>query len=95
MRLIPVGGASPDPGDDIARRDELEHAFRELSPEHRAVVVLHCYADLPQREIAEILGIPVGTVGSRLHHAARRLRAALERDAQGVPAGSTRSDARA
>ena len=96
VRLIAVpGGTMPDPGDDLARRDELEHAFRELSPEHRAVLVLHLYADLPQAEIADILGIPVGTVGSRLHHAARRLRAALERDAQCVPAGSTRHDARA
>jgi RNA polymerase sigma-70 factor (ECF subfamily) len=96
VQMIRVGGgAVSDPGDDVARRDELEHAFRELSPEHRAVAVLHLYADLPQAEIADILGIPVGTVGSRLHHAARRLRAALERDAPGVLEGSTPSDARA
>jgi RNA polymerase sigma-70 factor (ECF subfamily) len=96
VRMIPVAGdTAPDPGESLARRDELERAFTELSPEHRAVVVLHCYADLSQAEIADILGIPVGTVGSRLHHAARRLRAVLERDAQDVLAGSTRSDARA
>lgn len=87
VRLIPVAGtAGDDPTDEVAEREALEDAFRELSPEHRAVLVLHHYADLPLTEIADILGIPVGTVGSRLHHAARRLRAVLERDERGVQA---------
>jgi RNA polymerase sigma-70 factor (ECF subfamily) len=75
-----------DPSGRVAEREALEQAFRELSPEHRAVLVLHHVADLPLADIAGILGIPVGTVGSRLHHAARRLRAVLERDAGSVPA---------
>lgn len=70
-----------DPETALAQRDELDRAFRELSPEHRAVLVLHHYAGLTKAEVADILGIPVGTVGSRLNHAARRLRAALEQDA--------------
>ena len=41
-------------------------------------MVLHHYAGLPLGEIAEILGVPYGTVGSRLHHATRALRAAIE-----------------
>lgn len=65
----------------VVERDELDHAFRTLSPEHRAVVVLHYYADLPLAQIAEIVGIPVGTVGSRLFNGVRRLRAALDREA--------------
>lgn len=69
--------AGLDPSDALEQRDELERAFRRLSPEHRAVLVLHHYADLPLAEIAEILGVPTGTVGSRLHNAARRLRLAL------------------
>lgn len=58
-------------------RDQLDRALGHLSAEHRAVVVLHHYAGLPLGEIAEILGVPYGTVGSRLHHATRALRAAL------------------
>jgi RNA polymerase sigma-70 factor (ECF subfamily) len=80
----PPGAGDPDPSTGLAVRDELERAFRTLSPEHRAVVVLHYYADLPQPEIAHILGVPVGTVASRLHHAVRRLRLALGVAAPGV-----------
>lgn len=65
------------PSDMIADRDQIERAFRELTPEHRAVLALRYYADLPFAEIAEILEIPVGTVSSRLHHALRRMRDAL------------------
>ena len=79
VRLIRMtSDGDPDLGDEAARRDELERAFGRLSPEHRAVLVLHHYADLPLAEIAQILRIPVGTVGSRLYHATRQLRAALE-----------------
>jgi RNA polymerase sigma-70 factor, ECF subfamily len=66
--------------DRLADRDELEHAFVELTPEHRAVLALRYYADLSLNQIAEVLEIPVGTVGSRLNHAMQRLRAALERE---------------
>jgi len=63
---------------DVAIRDELDQAFRQLSPEHRAVIVLHHYVGLSLGEIAEIMGIPYGTVGSRLHHATRSMRASIE-----------------
>jgi RNA polymerase sigma-70 factor (ECF subfamily) len=43
-------------------------------------VVLHHYLDLPLDRVADICGVPVGTVRSRLHHAMRGLRAALEAD---------------
>jgi RNA polymerase sigma-70 factor (ECF subfamily) len=49
-----------------------------LSHDHRVVVVLHHLIGLPLGDIAEILGIPYGTVGSRLHHAIRTMRRALE-----------------
>jgi RNA polymerase sigma factor (sigma-70 family) len=64
----------------IADRDQLERGFRQLSIDHRAVVVLHHYLDLPLDRVAEILGIPEGTAHSRLHHAIRALRAALDAD---------------
>ena len=69
----------------VVDRDQLERGFRRLSIDHRAVVVLHHYLDLPLDRVAEILGIPVGTAHSRLHHAMRGLRAALDADARPVP----------
>ena len=63
---------------DVATRDQLERALQALSLEHRTVVVLHHYVGLPLGEIAEILGVPYGTVGSRLHHATRALRTSLD-----------------
>ena len=79
----PVGG---DPSSSLCNRDELERSFRRLTPEHRAVLVLHYYVGLPVTEVAETLGIPVGTAGSRLHYAVRSLRAAYEADARSVVA---------
>ena len=67
---------------DVHDRDQLERAFRRLSVEHRAVVVLHYYMDLSITEIAETLGISSGTVKSRVHHAMRGLRAAIDADAR-------------
>jgi RNA polymerase sigma-70 factor, ECF subfamily len=76
---------APDPADahdDIHDRDQLERAFRRLSPDHRAVVVLHYYLDLSVDEIAETLELSAGTVKSRIHHAMRGLRAAIDADAR-------------
>ncbi len=64
----------------VAHRDQLERGFRRLPAEQREVVVLHHYAALPLKEVAEVLEIPIGTVGSRLHRAMISLRAALEAD---------------
>lgn len=66
----------------VVDRDELERAFRRLSIKHRTVVVLHHYLDLPLDRVADIVGVPLGTVGSRLHYATRQLRTALIDDAQ-------------
>ena len=73
----------------IAERDELERGFRRLTPEHRAILVLHFFLGLPVVEIAETLGIPAGTAGSRLHYAVRSLRAACEAEARGAVAWRT------
>ncbi len=61
-------------------RETVERAFAALGTEHRAVVVLHHYLGLPGDEIAAVLGIPHGTVRSRLHYAMQRLRTAIEAD---------------
>jgi RNA polymerase sigma factor (sigma-70 family) len=65
---------------NVAHRDQLERGFRRLSIEQREVVVLHHYASMPLREVAEVLGIPAGTAHSRLNRAMGALRAALEAD---------------
>jgi RNA polymerase sigma-70 factor (ECF subfamily) len=66
----------------VVDRDQLERGFRRLSLDHRAVVVLHHYLDMPLDRVADTLGIPIGTVNSRFHYAMRGLRAALDADAR-------------
>ncbi|WP_156800524.1 sigma-70 family RNA polymerase sigma factor [Thalassoporum mexicanum] len=63
-------------------QDLVQRGLMQLSIEHRTVLVLHDLEELPQKEIAQILGIPVGTVKSRLFHARSSLRKFLE--SQGV-----------
>lgn len=57
---------------------ELWQQFRLLSPEHREVLLLVFHQGFSQEEVAEMLGVPVGTVKSRTFHARRRLQALLE-----------------
>ena len=66
----------------VVDRDQLERGFRRLSLDHRVVVVLHHYLDMPLDRVADTLGIPIGTVNSRFHYAMRGLRAALDADAR-------------
>ena len=83
IRALPVDGPSgPDPMVSVDDRDALDRAFGRLTPEHRAVFVLHHHAGLPLAEIADIVGVPVGTVKSRLHYATRTLRTAIVADSQ-------------
>lgn len=69
----------------VIDRDQLERAARRLSIDHRAVVVLRYYLDLPLAEISALLEIPSGTVRSRLRYAMKGLRAALDADARPTP----------
>jgi RNA polymerase sigma-70 factor (ECF subfamily) len=83
LRLLPADEPMGADGTaSVIDRDQLEGGFRRLSVEHRTVVVLHHYLDMPLDRVAELLGIPIGTVHSRLHHAMRGLRAALDADAR-------------
>ena len=66
----------------FADRDQLERGFRRLPVDQRAVIVLHHYLDLSLAEVATVLGIPEGTVRSRLHRAMEGMRAALAADAR-------------
>jgi RNA polymerase sigma-70 factor, ECF subfamily len=65
---------------EVADRDEMERAFRHLTPEQRTILVLVYYADLPLADVAAVLGIPLGTTKSRLHRSIDALRAALAAD---------------
>lgn len=83
LRLLPsLEPAQADGSSTVIDRDQLERGFRRLSIDHRAVVVLHHYLDWPLERVADALGIPPGTARSRLHHAMRGLRAALDADAR-------------
>jgi RNA polymerase sigma-70 factor (ECF subfamily) len=83
LRVLPLEESTGDDGlGSVVDRDQLERGFRHLSIDHRAVVVLHHYLDKPLDEVARILEIPVGTAHSRLHHAMRALRAALDADSR-------------
>jgi RNA polymerase sigma-70 factor (ECF subfamily) len=83
VRLLPPPVA---PDDDailtVEDRDLLERAFRRLTIEQRTVLVFHHYVGLPLTEVAERVGVPLGTVKSRLHHATAAMRASVEADAR-------------
>lgn len=67
-------------GAGVAARDQLDRGFRRLTPDQRAVLVVHHYLGLRDAEAAEALGIPPGTFKSRLSRATATLRAAIEAD---------------
>jgi RNA polymerase sigma-70 factor (ECF subfamily) len=85
LRVLPVDGpAAPDELLSVADRDLLDRGFRRIPPDQRAILVMHHFLGYAPSEIAETLGIPPGTARSRLHHAHRAMRAALDADARGV-----------
>ncbi len=74
------GSASPDPEtivDELALRGAMTGAMATLSPDERTVLELAYYGELSQSEIADRLGIPLGTVKTRTRRALTRLRGAL------------------
>jgi RNA polymerase sigma-70 factor (ECF subfamily) len=86
-------GEEPSDGADaigtIAIRDELERAFQRLDVDHRAVLVLIHYVGMSAPEAGQALGVPVGTIYSRLHYGAQRMRAIL---AEPVPVHLTEQE---
>ncbi len=77
-----LADGSPGPHERLARREEtekLQRALGRLDPGFRAVLVLRVAEGLEYEEIAVSLGIPIGTVRSRLARARRRIRELLER----------------
>jgi RNA polymerase sigma-70 factor, ECF subfamily len=81
VRLL-AAPSQPESGEISAvnDRDQLDRAFRRLTIDQRSVLVFRHYVGLPLAEVADRLGIPLGTAKSRLHHATSALRASLEAD---------------
>ena len=80
-RVTELDVETPGPTDALDRAfavRELDRAFDRLSPDDRTILTLRHLWDLPGAEIAQHLGIPEGTVKSRVHAAMNRLRAAYE-----------------
>ncbi len=76
--------ASGDPFTQTHDRDVLGPALVQLSPDHRVVVALRFYRDLTVDQIAARLGIPAGTVHSRLHYALRHLHELIDDERKGT-----------
>jgi RNA polymerase sigma-70 factor (ECF subfamily) len=66
----------------IDNRDQIDRGFRRIEPKQRAVLVLHHYLGYSPTEISQVLGVPAGTVRSRLHNAHRAMRAALDAESR-------------
>jgi RNA polymerase sigma-70 factor, ECF subfamily len=76
-----ASGAAPLDAQAAARQQAraVQAAFRTLSAEHQAVLSLFAVEGLKHKQIAEVLGVPEGTVWYRLHEARKALRARMER----------------
>jgi DNA-directed RNA polymerase specialized sigma24 family protein len=89
-RVRPIAGQLASPEADVADRDQLARGFSDLSPEQRTLVVLHFYLGLPIHETALALGLPEGTVKSRLSRTTQQMRATLDAHARlPLPEGRT------
>jgi RNA polymerase sigma-70 factor (ECF subfamily) len=76
----PLPARDDDPAGAVVIRDQLDRGFRRLTAEQRAVIVLHHYLGLSLADSADVLGIPLGTMQSRLSRATQVMRAALDAD---------------
>ncbi len=90
MREVRPAEVTDDPGGDVealpdhvtesdlfVQRDAVRRAFERLRPAERQILVLHHVDGRPVTEIAQSLGVPEGTVKSRLHTARRALELAM------------------
>jgi len=74
LELDPDRACEADSEKTLVNRELLRNALAKLSDEHREAVLLHEIEGLSYDEAAEVLGVPAGTVKSRLHHAFLNLR---------------------
>ena len=81
--LFHVRGDQPHPESEAIQNEAdvaLWRAIHTLDEKHRIPIILRYYHELPVADIAEMLGVPVGTVHSRLNHARERLRVLLKEE---------------
>ena len=79
VELDPIDGpAITDISGALADREIVDTAMRRLDEDGRAIVVLHYFLGMPLTDVAATLGIPIGTVKSRLHRALGEMRVAVE-----------------
>jgi RNA polymerase sigma-70 factor, ECF subfamily len=79
--LLQITDGSPLPNGDLESRERMMHvrqAINQLSPDHKTVIVLRDIEELPYEEIAQITGMDLGTVKSRIARARQELRTKLE-----------------
>ncbi len=77
-----VASEEPTPesaADKSSVRAALEVAFEGLSPEHREILYLAFFEDLPYEEIANLLSLPLNTVKTRVYYAKENLKTRIER----------------
>ncbi|HEX8753798.1 MAG TPA: sigma-70 family RNA polymerase sigma factor [Solirubrobacterales bacterium] len=79
-RVAPEGGVEPsvEPLDDALIAWQVEEAMRRIGEDHRRVLIETHYRGRPYAEVAEELGVPEGTVKSRVYYGLRALRVVLE-----------------
>ena len=73
-----VPSPEPSPAEEAARNESSAHLralIARLPEKHRRIILLRFYEDASLPDMAQVLGCPVGTVKSRLHHALEKLRA--------------------
>lgn len=83
-----------DVAKSVAERELLDRALRGLDPQRRALIVLHVYAGFPLPEVAEILGMPLGTAKSRLSRALAALRVGFPDDRLSATSAPTAGEGR-
>jgi RNA polymerase sigma factor (sigma-70 family) len=89
VAIVDLGGPIlDDPADAVADRALVDRVMRGLDEQGRAIIVLHYFLGLPLSEVATALGIPVGTVKSRLNRALGAMRAEATTAAPAVPLAS-------
>jgi RNA polymerase sigma-70 factor, ECF subfamily len=71
---LPISAPDEEILSGVDREELVSRALETLTPDHRAVVILHDLQEKPQEEIAQILEVPVGTVKSRLFYGRRKLK---------------------
>jgi RNA polymerase sigma factor (sigma-70 family) len=86
VELDPIDGPSVDDmAGSLVDRDVVDAAMQRLDEGGRAIVVLHYFLGMPLTDVAATLGIPIGTVKSRLHRALGEMRVAVETEPSPSP----------